>query len=124
MNFRPVRVSNLIHEELGRILVRELEFPGVLVTITDVDVTKKLDLARVRIAVWPSERSKEVLHGLQEARPVLQRLMMKKINIRPTPHLEFEIDHGNEKAAQIEKVALEIEQKGDLSQASSEEVAD
>lgn len=120
---RHERVSELIRKELGEIILRELEFPGAFMTILEVDVTKKIDYARVHVSVIPrfaeasrgkpsSEIEKDVLHVLNSKRRELQNLLLRKINIRPMPEISFEIDHGAEKAAEIEKVFIEEEKKG------------
>ena len=88
-------------------LLRELEFPGALVTISAVEVTKKLDLARVEVAVLPAEQGERVLKSLIAAQRELQFKLGRKLNIKPMPSLKFEIDHGVENAAAVEKRLME-----------------
>ncbi|MCR4328637.1 MAG: ribosome-binding factor A [Patescibacteria group bacterium] len=108
MNHRPSRISSLIEHELSYILLREVEFPGALVTVSTVEVTKKLDLARVRVSVLPSDKEGEVQKKLDAAQRELQFKLGRKLNIKPMPYLKFEIDHGIENAAQVEKMLLEV----------------
>ena len=90
---RPQRVSDLIIEELNKLIAHEIEFePGVLVTITDVAVARRLDTAKVKISVIPPEKTERVLEILQKFRGRLQHWLWKKINIRPMPRIEFGID--------------------------------
>lgn len=105
--FRYQRVSALIKEELSKLIIREIETPGALVTITDAEVTKKLDLAIIKFSVIPMEKAEEVLKILNKARGELQYLLLKKINIKPMPKIMFEIDRGLEHAAKIEKILME-----------------
>lgn len=104
---RNERVSELIRKELGELILRELEFDGAIMTIVDVEVTKKIDYARVHISVIPSTKANDVLYVLNSAKRRLQGDLLRKINIRPMPELSFVIDHGTEKAAEIEKVFIE-----------------
>jgi ribosome-binding factor A len=121
MNHRPERVSSLIQEELSRIILREVELPvpGALATITDVEVDKKLEGAKVEVSVIPSdaETEKAVLGALDAAAGELQYLLMKKINIKPMPRIRFALDHGYENAAHVEKLleddTIKDEPKGD-----------
>lgn len=106
MNFRPLRVANLLRDELGMMIARELEFPGALVTITDIDVNKKLEIAHVMVSVLPSNKSAEALKILQAAKGELQYKLVRKLNIKPMPQLHFAIDHGPENAAAVEKALL------------------
>jgi len=104
---RNERVSELIRKELGELIIRELEFNGALMTIISVDVTKKIDYARIHCSVIPSSKADEVLRILVGAKRDLQFKLLRKINIRPMPDLSFMIDHGTEKAAEIEKIMID-----------------
>lgn len=108
--FRSQRVESLIQEELAKILIREVEFPeGALVTVTGVDVDKKLERARVRLSVIPASQEKKALDSVTFRTGYLQHLLLKTLNIKPLPHLIFEIDHGNQNAAVVEKLIEEAE---------------
>ncbi len=106
MNYRSERVQSLIQEELGKLLLREVEFPA-LVTITSVGVNKKLDVADVRLSVLPSSMEKKSFTIAKKQEKRLQYLLTKKINIRPMPKIRFEIDYGSENAAKVEKLLLD-----------------
>lgn len=108
MNYRPERVSSLIKQELSVIVIKNVEFPvGHLITITDVKVDKKLEHAKIGISVLPSEGAGKALLTLSKAAGYLQYLLMKRVNIKPLPRIVFEIDHGIEKLAKIEKILLD-----------------
>jgi ribosome-binding factor A len=113
MNHRPLRVANLIRDELSAILVREMEFGGALATITEVVIDDKMDMARVRVSVLPANKDEEVFRSLRKAQGFLQHVLSKKLNIRPMPFIRFEIDHGLEKAAVVEKILIQEEKKAE-----------
>lgn len=94
---RPERVSDLIIEELNKIIVHELEFPGVLVTITNVEVGKDLQKARVKISVIPEEKTEKIFDVLKKFQGRFQHQLNNKLNIRPMPRIEFEIDSSYNK---------------------------
>jgi len=97
MNYRNLRVANLIQEELGKIILREIEFPkSTLVTIVEVEVLKDLSRAKIKLGVIPVTAVPEVMDIINRSRPFLQNLLMKKINIKPMPRIEFELDAGNQ----------------------------
>ena len=104
---RPERVSDLIIEELSKLILREVEIPGALITITDAEVAKDLSRAVVKISVYPSEKGAEVLKVLEKSRKQLQFQLGRKMNIRPMPQIVFRSDLGPEKAAGVEKALLE-----------------
>ncbi|MDR3582285.1 MAG: ribosome-binding factor A [Candidatus Pacebacteria bacterium] len=105
--YRSERVQSLIHDQLGQIITRELEFDGAFVTIMGVDVDKKLEFAKVRVSVIPAEKTVAALKELARNAGRLQHMLLRKINIKPMPRIAFEADHGPENAAQVEKVFLE-----------------
>ncbi len=95
MNYRNLRVAKLIQEELGKIMLREVEIPNsVIVTITEVEVPKDLGQAKIRLGVIPETAAAEILNLLNKNQLFLQRLLMKKINIKPMPRIVFELEQG------------------------------
>ncbi|MDD5547726.1 MAG: 30S ribosome-binding factor RbfA [Candidatus Pacebacteria bacterium] len=109
--FRNQRVGSLIRDELSKIILKELEFNGALMTITDVEVNDDLENAVVNFSVIPMNKSERVLSVLNKFRSRLQFMLHRKIEIRPMPQIVFKIDHGIEKAAEVEKIFLEVEKK-------------
>jgi len=107
MRYRQERIANLIKEEISKLIVREIEFPESLVTITDVEIDDELNRAVISFSVLPSEKSEMALKILGKNRSHLQYLLLRKINIKPMPQIEFKIDYGLKKAAEIEKILLE-----------------
>ena len=106
MNYRAERVNSLIHEELSKIIMRELELPA-LATLTNIDTSIDLNRAVVKISVLPLDKADAVLGILNHNIRHLEYLLMKKINIKPMPRIVFKIDYGIERAANIEKIFIE-----------------
>ena len=111
MNYRSERLVKVFEEELSKIIEKELEFPGALVTITSVEFTDKLDHARVGFSVFPSEKAAESLKTLNENKFDLRRLLGKKVMMRTMPQLDFRIDRGTENAAIVEKLLIDDNNK-------------
>ena len=105
--YRADRVSKVIREELGKIIIREMEFGGALPTITTVEVDKKLEHAEVNVSVIPSVAGNDVLSALAKNAGTLQHLLNRKMNIRPMPRIMFALDRGLENAAKVEKILEE-----------------
>lgn len=104
MNYRPLRIARLIQETLGFLVESELEFGNAIPTITDVEVDKKLNVAKVKVSVWPLDESEAALALLEKSRSRLQRLLWKELNVKPMPQIRFEYDPGIERAAVVEKI--------------------
>ena len=110
--FRPERVGSVIQEELSKMIIREVELSGGLITIVGVAVGKKLDYARVQVSVIPASLEAHALRVLNMKIGEFQHALNKKMNIRPMPLISFVIDRGYENAARIEKRLLEEKEKG------------
>ncbi len=113
--FRNERVGSLFEKQLAIIILKEVEIHGALITLTKVDVDKKLERAEAHVSVIPSERGEEVMKELNRMRGRLEHTLFLKINIKPMPVISFRLDHGPEKAAAIEKALLEDNNSSDHS---------
>lgn len=112
MHHRVERVNNLIKEELGYLLEREVEFPEALVTVMEVACSRKMERAAVHLSVLPVHKSEAMLKIAREHQARLQFLLLRKMNIRPMPRINFEIDRGADAAARIEKIFIEESKEG------------
>jgi ribosome-binding factor A len=105
--YRAQRVESLIQDQLGQIIIREVDFDGAFVTIMGVDVDKKMEYAKIRVSVLPAEKTEAAMKELVRNVGYLQHLLLRKINIKPMPRIMFVVDHGPENAAEVEKIFLE-----------------
>ena len=104
MHHRVERVNNLIKEELGYLLKREVEFPEALVTVMEVACSRKMERAIVYLSVLPVSKSDAMLKIARQNQARLQFLLLKKMHIRPMPRIQFEIDRGQDNAARVEEL--------------------
>jgi ribosome-binding factor A len=103
--YRYLRVGSLIHKELGKILLKELDLAsGTLATISAVEVSSDLAWAKVFISIIPAESGEEVMRTLNRSRGRFQRFLNRKMNIKPMPQIRFERDFGLARAAEVEKL--------------------
>ena len=80
--FRRERIESLILEELNKLIIKELEFSGALVTITGVEVSEDSENALVKFSTLPTEKSDMVFKIFKKFVGRLQFLLLKKINIK------------------------------------------
>lgn len=76
----------------------------MLVTITEVETSRNMNQAMVRISVIPSPNASEALKIINQQSNHLRYLLAEKTEIKPMPKIIFEIDHGPEKAARVEEL--------------------
>jgi ribosome-binding factor A len=107
MKFRKERLSSLLVRELGEMISRQIEFPGgALVTLTGAEISPDLKTAKIKFAVFPSEKKKEAERELGKSRVSLQSQLFKRIKMFSLPQISFEYDRGAENAAAVEKASL------------------
>ena len=109
---RQRQVAELIHRELSQILLFEAKDPRVTdITITDVEVTADLQLARVYFTViGGEEQAQEALDGLLHAKGYLRSQLAGRLELRLTPDLNFEVDRSAAYAQRIEALLEQIAQ--------------
>lgn len=109
MGKRIQRVNQLIKQELGKIISREIVFPqGTLVTITEADTSVDLEYVKIKISIMPEGKQKQILDILQKNIYHLQKLLDKKLVMRYVPQIKFEVDRTQEKVERIEELLKKI----------------
>lgn len=110
VNKRQQQVGRLVHENLGTIIQKHgYEFLGkAFVTISGVEVTPDLLLARVYISVYNvSEEDKEtVLVSMKKSGTWLRKRVGAKIRnkVRQIPQLEFHLDKTLDSVFELENL--------------------
>ncbi len=98
---RAHRVGELIQKEISALLLRGLNDPRIgFVTITGVEVTPDLHLARVYYTVIGDEAARRnCAAGLKSATPFIRQQLGRQLQMRYTPdllfHYDSSIDYGN-----------------------------
>ena len=110
---RAQRIADRIREELSEMLIQEISDPRLSgVSITDVRVDRELAFASIFVsALEGSERSKEILEGLEHAQGYLRRELARRIDLRTFPRLRFQWDTLVERAERIERLIASLHQE-------------
>ena len=103
---RLERVNQLIKEEISAVLQRHIKDPRLgFVTVTEVDTTADLKLARVYVSVLgPEEQWAKSFKALESARGFVWNWLRKHLDLRVTPQLAFRPDRSMEHAAHIQSL--------------------
>lgn len=109
------KVAETIHETISGILCRGLNDPRIgFVTITAVEVTTDLHLAKVFFTVIGDDQSKKSSEaGLNSAKGFIRRELGKVLTMRYIPDLMFTYDHSQEYGNRIDSLLKEIEHDHD-----------
>ena len=122
MSKRIERVNSLIQKELGKIILREVELPvGVLATLTRVETSANLIDAKAYIAVLPSEKTERVLEILNKIIYELQKILNRRLRMRPIPKIRFIKEKQTAEAAKIEGLLEEIKESSSVKTSENKE---
>ncbi|MCK4592428.1 30S ribosome-binding factor RbfA [Candidatus Parcubacteria bacterium] len=105
MTQRILKVNKLIKQEVGKIILSEINFPaGIMVTVMKAEVSKDLRYADVFISVLPFEKKEEVQEILKENIYFIQKILNKKLFMKPLPKIKFVIDESGEYVGKIDEL--------------------
>jgi ribosome-binding factor A len=107
---RQRRVSELIHRELSLLLMREARDPRLgSVTLTGVDVSPDLLLARVHFSVLGGEEEEQAaLAGFGHAAGFLRSELAGRVRLRFVPELTFKLDKSSAYGQRIDQLLEQI----------------
>jgi ribosome-binding factor A len=111
---RPDRVGDQIRQELSELLSRgQVHDPGIgFITLTRVQVTPDLQLARVYYTTMGDEKArKDTAKALQRATPFFRRQVGARLQLRRVPELEFRFDESVAHQDRIEQIIRDLHEE-------------
>jgi ribosome-binding factor A len=108
---RSERVGDLIREVLCEMILRDLSDPRLeTVTITEVEVTSDLKLARVFFSARGDRvREEAALQGLESAAGFIKKNLGRELRLRYMPELMFQVDRSFEYGSKIDRLIQTIQ---------------
>ncbi|EGQ3208909.1 30S ribosome-binding factor RbfA [Staphylococcus pseudintermedius] len=110
MNMRAERVGEQMKKELMDIINNKLKDPRVgFLTITDVQPTNDLSLAKIYLTVLGSDKEREnTFKGLEKAKGFIKSEIGQRMRLRIVPDLQFEYDESIEYGNRIERLIQDL----------------
>ena len=110
MSRRTERVAVLIQVVLGELLQKKMKDPLLgFVTVTGVEITPDLKLAKVFYTVLGKEKDlKNTQRGLERAAGFMQHEIAEELKLKFTPKLAFHADEGLEEGMKIERILQDL----------------
>ena len=104
------RIEEEYRKELSQIIGYELKNPNVtgVISVTKVKVSNDLKYARVYVSILNAKNLKDTLAGLKKSSGFIRSELAKRVNLRNTPELVFELDDSLEYGAKIDTILKEI----------------
>ena len=114
MGVRPERVAKELKRYISEIIQKELKDPRIgFVTITDVEITKDLKLAKVYYSIMGSRTEKNnTMNALKSASGYIRKMIGDNLKLRYIPEIMFIVDAASERACNVYKILDEIKKEG------------
>lgn len=113
MSRRTERMASLIQTELGELTLKKLKDPRIgFVTVTGVEVTPDLKLAKVYYSVMGDKGKRGgTQRALEHSAGFLQREIAVALKLRYTPKLSFHLDESLDRGMQIEQILRKLKEE-------------
>ena len=94
---RQKKIGALLQNDLVDILQGEIRKNGIsnlIISISKVNVTTDLSVARVHLSVFPTEKAPEILAAIKTNTPLIKHDLSQRVKnqLRKVPNLTFYID--------------------------------
>lgn len=109
---RSDRVRKALMKEVSDIVAHEIRDPaldGILISVTDVEVTQDLRFARIFFSIMGDhETQQEILALLKEHQSRIRSEIGKRIRLRYTPDIDLRLDDSLERGARVSQLLDQI----------------
>ncbi len=111
MSQRTERVDELLRQEIGTLLAKEIADPRIgFATITGVETAPDLRHAKVWVSVIGGKGDRdETLRALAQAMPFIRHELGKRLRIRRIPELHVRLDDSAERGTRVLHLLQELE---------------
>src|SRR5512135_1339954 len=117
---RSERVGDLIREEVADIIMYRLKDPRIgFVTVTGVDLSADLKLAKVYVSILKEEEREQTLDILNSSKNFIRSALTKRLKMKFIPSIEFRLDTSIEYGFKIDKLLKEIKDSDEDTKKSS-----
>ena len=105
---RQKKIASVLQRDLVEVLqgaATQGGMKGILISVTKVNVTVDLSIAKVYLSIFPIDKGAELLEGIQSNAPLIKHELSQrtKHQLRRMPQLIFYIDDSLEYIDQIDR---------------------
>lgn len=104
---RQKKIAGIIQQDLAEILQRAATdggLKGVIISVSKVNVTADLSIAKVYVSIFPSGKGQELLDGIKSNEPLIKHELAQRTRhqMRRVPELIFYLDDSLDYIEKIE----------------------
>lgn len=107
------RINEELKRELSQIISYELKNPNVtgMISVTRAKITPDFKYAKVYVSILNSKNTQRTIEGLKESSGYIRSQIAKKINLRITPELVFELDDSLDYGEKIDSILKNLKKE-------------
>ena len=104
------RVNEELKKQVSSIIMNDIKDPNLsgLISVTRAKVTPDLKYAKVYVSILKAKDVKKDLSILKKSAGLTRSLIAKRMNLRITPEIIFELDDSMEYGARIDSILKDI----------------
>lgn len=124
MSIRTERLAAVIQRDLGQMLQQSYQPSGSFITVTNVEVTADLLIAKVYISIYAPGKDEEAIYRHVEAKNAeIRKELASKIRhqVRRIPELHFNKDESAQYAQKMERLFTKIRKERQQRNTNEEE---
>jgi ribosome-binding factor A len=105
---RQKKIGGILQQDLAQVLQKAATdggLRGVIISVSKVNVTTDLSVAKVYLSIFPNKEAKPLLEGINSNKPLIRHELAQRTRhqLRRMPTLEFFIDDSLEYIDGIER---------------------
>ena len=104
---RQAKIARLIQKELSEIFrLQTAKTHGVMITVSTVNMTADLSIARAYLSVFPSDKGQEMIESINKSAQTVRYELAQRVRhqLRKTPALQFYLDDSLDYIDNIDKL--------------------
>lgn len=105
---RQKKIGGILQQDLAQVLQKAATdggLRGVIISVSKVNVTTDLSVAKVYLSIFPNKQAQPLLEGIRSNKPLIRHELSQRTRhqLRRMPQLEFFIDDSLEYIDGIER---------------------
>lgn len=112
---RQQRIAQLLQEEFSRMLMTDIKsyLLGTFATLTYVNVSSDLSIARFNISILTNDKKKEVIDNLNEHKSEIRKILGNRMrnDLRKIPDIIFHLDDRLDYVEKMDDVFKKIKEE-------------
>ena len=106
------RINEELKKEISNIFIFDLKNPNVtgMLSVTKAKITPDFKYAKIYVSVLNSKDINKTMQGLKESSGFIRSEIAKRINLRITPELTFELDDSLEQGMRIDNILKDLKE--------------